>query len=214
MILDGPDSATRRELQGYLKEGDTPERRMSFVYRAYEKYLAVIVAAVKKHDPNHLNLGMRFAGGRAPEQMVRASRVFDVYSLNSYSEVPSREALDRAYELTGRPLLIGEFHFGTPGRGLSAGLRQVKSDRERGVAYRYYVENAAAMPALIGAHWFEWADEPATGRGDGENYNIGLVDVADRPYADFLEGMKETHKALFAVHSGKQAPVTRRAVVH
>jgi len=213
MILAGPDTATRRELQTWLKAGDTPERRKSFVYHAYEKYLEIIVAAVKKHDPNHLNLGMRFAG-HAPDEMVKASRVFDVYSLNSYTEAPSREMLDHIYELTGRPLLIGEFHFGTPGRGLSAGLVQVRDDRERGVAYRYYVENAAAMPALIGAHWFEWSDEPATGRGDGENYNIGLVDVTDLPYRDFIAGVIDTHKALFAVHSGKQPPTTQKAVVH
>jgi len=213
MILGGPDTAIRRELQNYLSAQDTPERRRAFVYRAYEKYLEVVVAAIRKHDPNHLNLGMRFAGN-APDEMVKASRVFDVYSLNIYEDVPRPEVLERAYQLTGRPLLIGEFHFGTPGRGLSAGLRQVRDDRERGVAYRYYVENAAAMPAFIGAHWFQWMDEPATGRGDGENYNIGLVDVTDRVYADFLEGVKATHLALRAVHSGAQKPVTRRAAAN
>jgi hypothetical protein len=57
-------------------------------------------------------------------------------------------------------------------------------------------------------------DEPATGRGDGENYNIGLVDVTDRVYADFLEGVKATHLALRAVHSGAQKPVTRRAAAN
>jgi hypothetical protein len=214
MILDGPDTATRRELRAYLSQGDTPERRKSFVYMAYEKYLDVICKAVKKHDPNHLNLGMRFAGGRAPDAMIRASRIFDVYSLNSYEVAPARAMLDRAYELTGRPLMIGEFHFGSPGRGLAAGLRQVASDRERGTAYRYYIENAAAMPALIGAHWFEWADEPSTGRFDGENYNIGFVDVTDRPYTDFLAGVKEAHGDLYAVHSGTRQPVSTQARVH
>jgi hypothetical protein len=214
MIHDGPNTATRRELHTYLSQGDTPERRKSFVYLAYEKYLDVICRAVKKHDPNHLNLGMRFAGGRAPDAMIRASRVFDVYSLNSYEVVPGRKMLDHAYELTGRPLMIGEFHFGTPGRGLSAGLRQVANDRERGIAYRYYVENAAAMPALIGAHWFQWMDEPSTGRSDGENYNIGFVDVTDRPYKDFLESVKETHKDLYAVHSGKQQAFSTQARIH
>ncbi|MFZ0592079.1 MAG: hypothetical protein WAM39_16555 [Bryobacteraceae bacterium] len=214
MILDGPDTATRRELKKFLAEGDTPQRRKSFVYQAYGRYLDVILQAVKKHDPNHLNLGMRFAGGRAPDEMIKASRVFDVYSLNSYDYVPRREMLEHAYELTGRPLMIGEFHFGVPGRGLSAGLRQAANDRERGVAYRYYMENAAAMPALIGAHWFQWMDEPNTGRFDGENYNIGFVDVTDRPYKDFLEEVKETQKLLYAVHSGERAPSSKQARVH
>jgi hypothetical protein len=214
MILDGPDTATHRELKAFLSAGDTPDRRKSFVYRAYGKYVDIISKAVKRHDPNHLNLGMRFAGGRASDDMIRASKVFDVYSLNSYDYVPRRELLEHAYQLTGRPLMIGEFHFGTPGRGLSAGLRQVANDHERGVAYRYYVENAAAMPALIGAHWFQWMDEPNTGRFDGENYNIGFVDVTDRPYKDFLEGVMETHKALYAVHFGESAPSSQQAQKH
>jgi hypothetical protein len=214
MILDGPDTATRRALQNFLSGGDTADRRKSFVYQAYGRYLEVISRAVKKHDPNHLNLGMRFAGGRASDEMIRASKIFDVYSLNSYEYVPSRAMLAHAYELTGRPLMIGEFHFGTPGRGLSAGLRQVANDHERGVAYRYYVENAAAMPALMGAHWFQWMDEPNTGRFDGENYNIGFVDVTDQPYGDFLEGVKATHKDLYAVHSGELAPSSQQAQKH
>ena len=63
----------------------------------------------------------------------------------------SRARLDRIYAVTGRPILIGEFHMGTPGRGMSAGLVTVRDQAQRGVAYRYYVENAFAMPALIGA---------------------------------------------------------------
>jgi hypothetical protein len=90
---------------------------------------------------------------------------------------------------------------------------QTKDQEERGVAYRYYVENAAAIPALIGVHWFEWTDEPNTGRNDGENYNIGMVDVTDRPYAELVEAMKATHRRLLAVHSGKEPPVTRRPLV-
>ena len=75
------------------------------------------------------------------------------------------------------------------------------------MAYRYYVENAAAHPAIIGVHWFEWLDEPNTGRFDGENYNIGMVDVADQPYAELVDAMKTTHARLLTVHNGKERPV-------
>jgi hypothetical protein len=57
-------------------------------------------------------------------------------------------------------------------------------------------------------------DEPSTGRSDGENYNIGFVDVTDRPYKDFLESVKETHKDLYAVHSGKQQAFSTQARIH
>ena len=59
------------------------------------------------------------------------------------------------------------------------------------------------MPALIGTHWFQWMDEPNTGRMDGENYNIGLIDIADRPYSEFCGSpRRQTHKRLYAVHAG------------
>ena len=213
LILKGPATATKKELQAFLKMGDSPERKKQFLLLCFEKELAAINAAVKKYDPNHLNLGIRF-GGQPEDAIVRMTRVFDVYSQNIYSEVPDRAKLDKLYELTGRPMLIGEFHMGTPGRGLSAGLVQARDQTERGVAYRYYVENAVSMPALIGTHWFQWIDEPSTGRMDGENYNIGIIDVTDRPYTEFVQAAQETHKRLFAVHSGSEQPFGTRSATH
>jgi hypothetical protein len=40
----------------------------------------------------------------------------------------------------------------------------------------------------------------------GENYNIGLVDVTDRPYRELIDAMKTTHRRLQDVHRGTQAP--------
>jgi hypothetical protein len=210
--LAGPDTALKRELKKFLADGDTNERRREFVQGAIEKFINTVSAAMKKHDPNHLNLGLRF-GTRPSEAMLRASRGFDVFSMNSYEYVANRESMEKAYRITERPILIGEFHFGVPGRGLSAGLKQTANQEERGVAYRYYVEQAAAHPAVIGTHWFQWVDEPNTGRFDGENYNIGLVDVTDRPYPELIAAAKATHRRLLGVHSGKVPPVTRKAKV-
>lgn len=212
-ILERPPSAIQREAKAFLAAGDTPARRKEFVYRAFDRFLEVVNAAVRKHDPNHLNLGLRFGGEVPAPEIVRASRTFDVYSLNVYDYAIKPEVLSKIYEQTGRPILIGEFHNGTPGRGLAAGLVQVSNLKERGVAYRYYVEQAASFPAFVGASWFTWSDEPVLGRMDGENYNIGLVDVMDRPYRDLIDAMKETHRRLFAVHSGKEAPFRRKATV-
>jgi hypothetical protein len=211
-ILAGPDNAIKREAKAFLAAGDTPQRRREFVEQAVGRFIDTVNAAIHKHDPNHLNLGLRF-GSRPSEALLRASRNFDVFSMNSYGYEVNRAAVDAAYRITNKPVLIGEFHFGTPGRGLAAGLLQTKNQEERGVAYRYYVENAAGHPAIIGVHWFEWADEPNTGRHDGENYNIGLVDVTDRPYQELVDAMKATHKRILGVHSGKESPVARKALV-
>jgi hypothetical protein len=87
------------------------------------------------------------------------------------------------------------------------------NQEERGVAYRYYVENAAAHPAVIGTHWFQWWDQPPTGRNDGENYNIGFVDITDRPYDELINAAKETYIRLPGIHSGNVSPVSREAKV-
>jgi hypothetical protein len=208
MYLAGPPTSMQREIIRWLAQGDTPERRRQFVVAAFEKYLAMVGAALKKYDPNHLNLGIRF-GGNPPDYVSRAAHVFDVYSLNTYEYEPTRQ-VKTAYELSGRPVVIGEFHFGVPADGLGAGLVQVRDQKERGVAYRYYVEQAAALPGFLGAGWFIGVDESVTGRMDGENYNIGFLDVTDRAYPDLVSAAKETLKRLLDVHSGKIRPFDQR----
>jgi hypothetical protein len=208
MILAGPSTATQSKLKEFLATGDTPQRRKQFVLAAFEKQLELVGAAMRKYDTNHLNLGIRFGGGPADE-VLRAAKVFDVCSINIYEYEPTKQ-VERTYRVTGRPVLIGEFHIGVPADGLGAGLVQTRDQIERGKGYRYYVEQAAALPGFVGAHWFTWRDEPVLGRFDGENYNIGFVDVTDRPYPELVEAAKATHRRLFEVHSGKTPPFNER----
>ena len=207
-LAAGPSPMATR-IREFLAQGDTPERRAEFVYQAFQRYIDVINAATRRHAPNHLNLGIRF-GGEAHDPLVRAVQGCDVVSVNIYSYAPEDRTLDRLHRLSGRPLLIGEYHIGVPDRGLSPGLVQAMDQEERGVAYRYYLEQAAAHPALVGAHWFQWLDQPVTGRFDGENYNIGFVDVTDRPYPELLAAARETHGRLQDVHAGRVPAFGRR----
>jgi hypothetical protein len=208
MILAGPDTATKAKLNEFLAAGDTPKLRKQFVITAFEKYLNLICTAVRKYDPNHLNLGIRF-GGKPADDVLRTARIFDVCSINVYEYEPTKQ-LERTYRLTGRPVLIGEFHIGVPENGLGAGLVQAMNQTERGVAYRYFVEQGISLPYCLGAHWFTWRDEPVLGRNDGENYNIGLVDVTDRPYPELIDAVKTTNKRLLDVHSGKTLPFSQK----
>lgn len=41
---------------------------------------------------------------------------------------------------------------------------------------------------------------------DGENYNIGLVDVTDQPYPELIDALRTTHRRLHAVHAGTPPP--------
>lgn len=213
VILSGEATPMQAALKKFLSVGDTPERRKAFVYETYSKFLAFVCTAIKKSDPNHLNLGLRFGDPPAAEIILESKKYFDVFSINHYGYSVSHTEIQNIYDQTGLPVIIGEFHFGTPARGLAPGLAQTRNMEERGVAYRYYVENAASHPAIIGTHWFQWIDQPATGRFDGENYNIGLVDVTDRPYPEMTKVTRETFKRLHDVHSGKEAPFNRQAII-
>jgi len=197
-ILQAPASPIQSEAKKFLAGGDTPERRREFVNHAIEKFLDTVNAAIHRHDPNHLNLGIRF-GSRPSEAMLRASRGFDVFSMNSYGYEVNRQNVEAAYRVTQKPVLIGEFHFGTPGRGLAAGLLQTKNQEERGVAYRYYVENAAANPpssASIGS-----SGRRAEHRPDGRGELQHRPGRCHRPaLRGLIEAMKATHKRLLEVH--------------
>ena len=46
------------------------------------------------------------------------------------------------------------------------------------------------------------------GRADGERYNIGLVDVVDRPYP-IVNGIRAAAENIFNVHSGIQKPFSQ-----
>jgi len=208
MILAGPDTATKAKLKEHLAQGDTPKRRRQFVVTAFEKYLELVCGAVRKYDPNHLNLGIRF-GGKPADEVLRTARVFDVCSINVYEYEPTKQ-IERSWRLSGRPILLGEFHIGVPENGLGSGLVQAANQAERGIGYRYFVEQAMSLPYCLGAHWFTWRDEPVLGRFDGENYNIGFVDVTDRPYPELVAAAKTTHQRLPDVHGGKTLPFPQK----
>ena len=204
-VLAG-DSYMKTALVAYLEaHGNTDEAKTNFVLETFDKFLEMVNKYLKKHAPNHLNLGMRF--GDCTDRIIEITgKHFDVFSINSYSITPSKEYMNRIANMTGLPIIIGEYHFGTPDRGMSAGIVQVSNHQERANAFRYYNEQAFSHPSLIGTHWFQWIDQPNTGRMDGENYNIGLLDITDRPYPEMVEAMKMTFGRLYDVHSGKIEP--------
>ena len=213
LILNGDDRPIKTALVAFLGESDTPERRVEFVRITFRIFIETVDRALEKHDPNHLSLGIRFGQEADREILEICSEVFDVFSFNCYDLYPKREILDRFLEITGKPIIIGEYHFGTVDRGMAQSLWQVESQEERGVAYRYYTERAFSHPGLIGTAWFQWCDQELTGRGnDGENYNCGFIDVTDRPYPFMVQAISETSNRLFGIHSGSISPFDREPV--
>lgn len=170
-----------------------------------DQYIKQVCDEVKKVDNNHLNLGMRYAW-ISSELCYRAGAWFDVFSINGYSYPGPPETAEIA-KRSGKPVIIGEYHFGSIDRGLPAnGIQGAENQQARGEAYRYYLEQGFTRPELIGIHYFQWMDQPVFGRFDGENYNIGFLDICMNPYTELTDQAKISHERMYKVASGEEKP--------
>jgi hypothetical protein len=160
---------------------------VAFYAKTAEKYFQTCRDTVKQYAPHNLYLGCRFAWGN-DVAVGAAAKFCDVVSYNRYQDSVADLRLPSGLD---RPVIIGEFHFGALDRGMFiAGLRPVDNQIERGKAYAHYVRSALANRSIVGTHWFEYADQATTGRGDGENYQIGFVDVCDTPYGETIQASR------------------------
>ena len=214
MLMEDPEpSATKDELKRRLAADPASSRRIreEFVFACGRKYFETVVAAIRRHDPNHLVLGIRFAG-KPHEEWVRMSALFDVLSMNVYSAdfAPDAAQIEGFARLSGRPVMIGEFTACAPGRGMQGlfyWVHKVRDYAERGKAYRYYVENAASNPYIIGSHWFQLVDDLPTGRpSDEERLNYGFINVIDLPYAGLVESARAAHQRMYDLKFGRAKP--------
>jgi hypothetical protein len=159
-----------------------------------EDYYRIVSEEVKRAAPDKLYMGSRLHGQKhphgGPENVaVAASRHCDIIGINRYRFSPSDLSIPEGG--VDKPIIIGEFHFGALDRGLlHTGLRGVGSQKQRAYAYHHYVTQALEHPNIVGTHWFQYRDQPVTGRGDGENYQIGFVNIADHPYPELVQAAR------------------------
>jgi hypothetical protein len=172
-------------------------------------YFRITSGLIRKYDPNHLILGVRFKG-YAPREVVRAARDdTDVQSINYYvgDALLDLEQFNMIHELSGQPVIISEYAFhsldGRSGNRNTFGFSaQVLDQQARAEGYRLFTTRAARVPYIIGADWFQWFDEPPSGRSaDGEDVNFGIVDIDDRPYGLLVNAVRETTPQLNPLHT-------------
>jgi hypothetical protein len=165
-----------------------------------ERYFQICRDAVKAVAPKQLYLGCRFASVN-DRAVFAAAKYCDVISYNLYR----RSVADFKSPAADKPLIIGEWHLGALDRGLfHPGLVPVKNQAQRGKCYHDYVTGALKHPQIVGCHWFQYSDEPTTGRTyDGENYQIGFVDIADTPYLETIAASREIGYGLYTQRLGK-----------
>lgn len=165
------------------------------------QYFRTIRDAIKAVAPNRLYLGTRIAWG-ANVIYEESARYCDVVSVNIYSRRPVRDLPVGAVD---KPMINGEFHFGALDRGMfHTGLVGTRDQDERAQCYRDFLNACLDHPRFVGTHWFQWQDQALTGRGDGENYQIGFVTVTDTPYPELVQAARDIGSTMYARRYGKQ----------
>ena len=187
-----------------FKTSDTPafsEDMDSFEKIFAEKYFSACRNAVKKISPGTLYISCRFAW-RNPIPVIVASKICDVVAMNLYGLLPS-EKTNIPEGFADTPIMIGEFTFARIDKGNFGvyGACACRSQKERISRYKDYITDALNNPKIIGAHWFAWADQPVTGRPDGENYAFGIVDICDTPEYPMVKAMHEISSKMYAIRN-------------
>jgi len=172
-----------------------------FVGLFLDKYYSLLNETFRKYDKNHMLLGSRWMPQTADDEILvrTCAKYCEVISINYYTKKIDSEYLERLHRWSGgKPFLLSEWHFScTPETGLPGGLGSVQTQRERGLAYRSYVEQAATTDYIVGVEWFTLVDQARSGRffeqNTGERANTGIFAVTDRPWKDFVAEVVKTN---------------------
>lgn len=186
--------------QSLMQSQEAPDKKnagtdlTAFYTKTAETYFETIRDELKKVAPNQLYMGCRFAwvNDRAA---LAATKSCDIVSYNRYSYSVVEHHLPDSIDM---PMIIGEFHFGALDRGMfHTGLKKTTDQQDRAAKYKSYVQGALRNPYLVGTHWFQYKDQATTGRGDGENYQIGFIDICDKPYPEIVRASREVGYDLY-----------------
>lgn len=177
-----------------------------FYTKTAETYFSTVRRELKRVAPGQLYLGCRFAW--VNDRAARAAAKFcDVVSYNRYTYGVEDTRLPDGLDV---PVIIGESHFGALDRGLfHTGLRRAENQKDRADKYAAYVRSALRNPYIVGTHWFQYMDQATTGRGDGENYQIGFVDICDRPYPEIVQAAREIGSSMYEYRFAEPESVPR-----
>jgi hypothetical protein len=186
------------------------------------QYYREMRAALRAADPEALYLGDRLPIYYDPDAVAAMAPYVDAISVNY--NVDGADGWVAPYFFNGlrdlsggKPVLITEWFFaaaenrsgnlnrtGEPNRegparvsnnrNRTGHLMTVASQTERARGAGRAAQIMAAMPNVIGLHWFQYADEPPGGRADGEDYDFGLVDIDDRPYDELVNALRTSNE--------------------
>ncbi len=207
------------------------ETKTAFLRLAARRYFEIISAAVRRHDPNHLLLGARFAGLSSAHQVVweEAGRFCDILTFNNYpwadldenvvyfsrkDSIKAADAYRLRYEWAKKPVIITEWSFPALDAGLpcSSGAGQrFRTQRERTRATELFARTLLALPFMVGYDYFMWVDEPALGisRKFPEDSNYGLVNERGEPYPEITQMFARLNPQAESLHAKGELPPAR-----
>lgn len=219
--------SARRALAEFVRArqttvADAPEAvRRAFVAEICERFFRVATEALRKEDPNHLILGIRFAGLGGPrEAWVAAGKYCDVVSFNVYPWVDLdanwvksgcdfwngrdlRTLVAARHTDCGRPMLVTEWGTSAIDSGLPC-LRAVgerfRTQKERTRAAAAMLGEFASWPFCVGASWFRYRDNVPNRGGNWEDCNWGLVDLNGTPYPQLTKMFTQLNPTLLEKH--------------
>ncbi len=197
-----------------VKTKDAAEDVTVFHGIFFDAYYKLIAETFHKYDTHHLLIGNRWQPQTANSaQLVSiAGKYLDVISVNYYAYGLDMDYLKRVYTASGgKPMFLSEFYWAAPKEsGLPGGGKEVSTQQERGLGYRNYVEQSAALGYVVGIEWFTLIDQARTGRFferyGGENGNTGVFGVTDRPWKPLVNEMMKTNYDIYKVQQGERAP--------
>ncbi len=173
------------------------------------RYYELVQAALRKVDPDRLVMGDRLPLYYNQDAVLAARGRVDVLSTNYNVDEADGWVAPYSFEglakLIDAPVLITEFFFAADenrsGNVNNGHLMHVKTQEERARGAAVAQAHFSAFPNVVGAHWFQYYDEPTGGRGDGEDFNMGLVDIDNRPYEGLVEAMAAANARAEAIHA-------------
>lgn len=186
------------------------------------RYYNWMYRTVKELDPNHLYFGFWIVPGwwENEEDWLLSAQDCDVLGYDRYAPDFADDWMKRLIARIRKPILCGEFSFPAWHNGARAygryGPVSAKNEMEAAEMYRRWLNDAARHPACVGVMWFQYRDQPLTGRGPGrgnvlvigEHFAFGLVDFTDRPKWEMLRRMRQANLSapvwrLQAMRSGR-----------
>jgi hypothetical protein len=186
-----------------------------------EHYYALSEQAIRAADPDALYLGDRLPIYYDPAAVRAMARHVDViatnYNPDSSDGWIAHYFWDGLEKLSGgKPILVTEWFFAAnqnrTGNSNNGHLMTVETQAERARGAAAADDNFAALPEIVGIHWFQYYDHPKGGRQDGEDYDFGLVDINDQPYEDVTGALTAANRRAPQIHAAAKAaaPVMAR----